>query len=84
MRISPESKDMLSMIINAILYLIIWFLIVNTLSFIGWAYSYHSLDFYHWWWHANEYDGLDLWDILSVLSSFFLAFFIVKKINIKL
>lgn len=81
---STELKDMLSMIINAILYWILWFVLGNLLSFLGWAYSYHSLDFNYWWWHANEYDGLDLWDISSVIISFPLSFFIVKKLNIKL
>lgn len=80
---NSELKDMLSMIINAILYWVLWFVLGNLLSFLGWAYSYHSLDFNHWRWH-NDVEGSLGWGIFSVLISFPLSFFIIRKLNIKL
>lgn len=80
---SIELKKILSLVINVFLFWFLWFFMGNFLDFIGWAYSYHSLDFNHWRGHDIE-EGSLVWGIFAVIVSFPIAFYIVKKLNIKL
>lgn len=65
------------------LFWILWFVIGNLLGFAEWAYYHHSLDFNYWRWHGGM-DGSLAWGIFTEIISLPLAFFIVKKLNIKL
>lgn len=80
---NSELKDMLSMIINAILYWVLWFFIIDLVGFAEWVYINHSLDFMQFYRHGGMEGSLG-WGIFSVLISFPLAFFIIRKLNIKL
>lgn len=76
-------KKILSLVINVLLFWFLWFFIANLLDFLGWAYSYQRLDFNYWRRHDIE-EGSLIWGIFAVIVSFPLAFFIVRKLNIKL
>jgi len=69
-------------LINIFLFWILWFFINTLLNFMEWAYSYQSLSFNHWWEHDIEEGSLG-WGIFSLIVSFPLTFYIVKKLNIK-
>jgi hypothetical protein len=75
-------KNILVIVINIFLFWILWFFINTILGFIEWAYSYQSLDFNHWWRNDLEEGSLG-WGIFVLIASFPIAFYIVKKLNIK-
>lgn len=75
-------KNILSLMINAFLFWFLWFLLTNLLGYIEWGYINKSLNFIEFWWH-NGIEGSMAFGIFSVLISFPLAFFIVKKLKIK-
>ena len=74
-------KKIVSLIISAIFFWVLWFVISNFLAFLEWVYFHHDINFIQFW----RYGGMESnWGVIYVLVSFYLSYLIVKKINIKI
>lgn len=76
------TRKLLLITIQVILFWILWFLIGGLFSFIEWIYTHQNIDFEMYKQRDFMEDSM-AWGIFSMLISFPLAFFIVKKLKLK-
>lgn len=76
------ARKLLVITIQVILFWIFWILIGDFFSFIEWAYTHQNIDFEIYKQRDFMEDSM-AWGIFSILISFPLAFFIVKKLKLK-